>query len=1820
MKTRRSRPTIALCFFTFIVFFPLIASGQIKRDGTVGPYASVQPTLDTNTNTIEIKQEYGELSKVNLFHSFSDFNVPEKIIADFTTNFSSSAESPINNVISRVTGGNPSEIFGTLRSSIPNANFWFLNPAGVVFGQNAQIDVDGTFNVGAADSLNFSEGPRLTADTSVPPVLNVSSPVDFGFFDDSTATLTLEVNGSTLALNKGMSLSGADVKVSNATIAPADPDSDSGVVQGGPIRLDAKNTLTIADSVLELNDNGLGTILLAGTDIDVSNSDIKTSITGFDDNSFTSTTSVSGPDIDASGNIRVNAENSILFSDTTVETTTLGETEDGGDIFISAPEVKLLNASTVATNTASSYEGDGGNILINTPVLNMDADSTIQTRTESYGNGGDISLFSPDNFALSGGTVKSSVSEDARGEGGDIRIGFIEDIDSPKEIASTVTVGGGATVLSSTEYVGTCEGCDSDAGQGGDIGIAAEDSVDLSGARVETVTEGSAAGGTVTVQASSVTIQQQSTLLSSTRYEGNAGEDDNYYSPHGGEGGEIFVEAFDELVLSGSDIETETTGDGDGGYVVVRSPDVLIENESSIHSKTAGFAVGGDIDIEPCIECGEDFRFHIKDDSLIKVEGGDAYGGLIDIFRIGSFGSQVAAEDFVSGTPLDPLAGAEDFDFGPGGIVLDGKLTEEEPVQLSGPFFIIDEDMGLTEDGNLFHSFQEFNLATGETATFTGDSFIENIISRVTGGNASSIDGAIISAIPGANFFFINPNGVFFGPNATFNTSGAFYIAAATPLNFPLPPVDEGDSGDQSTLRVSSPGFFGDPTGQVRIQGSQLETPRLLAVVGTGVQVIGGAELTGQSDGRSSSVAIYASEAFTLSDSELTGNVVESEDTSTLTALRVSETPSAVQVSAPVVRLLNESEIQSEAGVSITYTGTAGDPSEFVIQEGTVLATENSGGEVGVLVSGFDTVRSEKLIQSPAVEPPPPPPCPEGCEGNPDEKNVETLDTFDEDIDFALEVAVFDQTYNHIKTACRVRPSGEDRGGFRVVKRRGLPASPEDLLMAYHPDILNADPSVEVAALPPGAQPQLAEQIDADAPQVESARALTEGTRAFRGGDYEKAGQQWARASRLYAALGNQAARGDALRKLAETQQVQGKFTESIGTLKEALKIAKKTRDRVQVASLLTSMGNANIALGDSKTAKNLLTRGLKLAQETDQPALVTTSLNNLGNLYSTEGEYQQAIRIYQQSAEAAKASNQNVQFVKALSNGARAALKAGRRDSVQRLLDGAFKWAGSLEDSSEKAVILIHLAKSYEQLAETSSRHEKHAYLKAYDSLVGAYTVSKNQDEFRARSFALGNLGSLYLKRGRLDEALYVTRVALNSANASNAPEAIYRWLWQEGRILWAMGKRGPALRSYRRAVKILEDTRQESLAQYGSSSAHFHKVVSPVYMDLVDGLVKASAIVKEPAKSQMFLVEARDTLEKFRASELREYFQDECFGESDTKSVSLEGVSETAAVVYPILFADRVDLLVSLPGGIRRFTTPVGQQEVTAEIGKFRQYVERGAEQYAGSSRRLYDWLIRPIEKDLHKAGRDTLVFVPDGPLRSVPMSALNDGDEFLVQKFAVAVTPSLTMTQPEPLDRENVRMLLAGLSEAVQDFSALDSVPQEVANIRSIYGGDVLMNRSFTVNNFGSALQAKEMSIVHIASHGSFTGREKENFLLAYDGKIHMDKLRTFIGPTRTRDNPIELLVLSACETAAGDDRAALGLAGVAIQAGARSALGSLWKISDQGTTELIAEFYQQLKNPNLTKAQALQEAQKKLLASQEFRHPFFWSPFLMINNWL
>lgn len=588
------------------------------------------------------------------------------------------------------------------------------------------------------------------------------------------------------------------------------------------------------------------------------------------------------------------------------------------------------------------------------------------------------------------------------------------------------------------------------------------------------------------------------------------------------------------------------------------------------------------------------------------------------------------------------------------------------------------------------------------------------------------------------------------------------------------------------------------------------------------------------------------------------------------------------------------------------------------------------------------------------------------------------------------------------------------------------------------------------------------------------------------------------------------------------------------------------------------------------------------------------------GNELFMRGETDAALGAYAASEERANETGEAEIALFAGANAARSKLEAGQFGGVEEQLDSLLAAAEGLGDPRNRARVRLHLGRSYAKLG----RGRRAA--KVFDE---ASRDARAAGAPRLESYALGYLGELYEEEARYEEALTLSRRALFAAQRADAADALYRWQWQLARIQHAAGDREAAIVAYRQAVSTLGAARE--LAGAG---------VEPLYVSFVDLLLARAAGADGEAR-QSLLAEARNALEDMKAAELRDYFHDACL---DAQRKAAPDTVPGALVVYPILLPDRVELVVSQGGQLTSHVVPVDRQTITDEVRAFRHMLEkRTTRQYLRPARQLYDWLIRPLEPALARGDVDTLIFVPGGVLRTVPLAALHDGErgEFLIEKIPVAITPGLTLTDPKPIDRGAVRMLAAGISEAVQGYPTLENVPREIEAVHGLFGGERLMDEKFVVERFEGEVSERSYGIVHIASHGEFTADASESFLVAYDDKLSMDRLAELVAATRFRqDQPLELLTLSACQTAAGDERAALGLAGVAVRAGARSALATLWSVNDQASTDLVTEFYTQLENPGVSRAEALQRAQVKLLHIHHYRHPGYWAPFLMINSWL
>ena len=715
----------------------------------------------------------------------------------------------------------------------------------------------------------------------------------------------------------------------------------------------------------------------------------------------------------------------------------------------------------------------------------------------------------------------------------------------------------------------------------------------------------------------------------------------------------------------------------------------------------------------------------------------------------------------------------------------------------------------------------------------------------------------------------------------------------------------------------------------------------------------------------------------------------------------------------------------------------------------------------------------------------------------------------------------------------------------------------------------------------------------------------TQGALHFSQGSLNMALQSWQQAGDYYQQAGDIQRYTGNLINQARTLQGLGYFLQARERLDQAQVQLDQADSSIKVLGL-HSLGDTLQAIGDLETAEGLYLEGLALAEAQGLIKEQAALLRSLGRLTQRQGQSETALNYYQQAAAVTPDPLQQVQ---------------AQVDKFSLLLETqTWDEVGSLVQplSSQLQALPPSRASLYAQagFAHRLIQTKQAGAVPTAAELLGK-TVQQAQalgDRY-AEAYALGYLGNAYETTQQWDSAKELTEDALLIAQLLNANDIAYQWQWQLGRILKAQNKADGAIAAYKTAFQSLQSLRYDLAAIAPDQQFSFRESVEPVYREYVDLLLGPEA---GPERLQ----QAREVIESLQIAELNNFFRSACIEE---QAVALDEVDQTnAAVIYPILLSDRIEVVVSLPDQpLQHHSAPVSREQVdetllTLQRNLVRPFVTAEAK---SAGEEIYSWLVRPIESDLRQSAVDTLVFVLDGSLRSVPMSVLYDGDRYLIENYSVALTPGLQLTAPRPLQQQGFATLAGGLTEARDGFSALENVGLELEKIEATVPSQVLLDERFTSTAFRERVEALSYPVVHLATHGQFSSRAEETFILAWDRRLNVNEISSILRTgDQTRQAPIELLILSACQTATGDDRAALGLAGVAVRAGARSTIASLWNLDDASGAFLVGNLYDQLISPETSKAEALRQAQLTLLNDPDYRAPYFWAALVLVGNWL
>ncbi len=612
----------------------------------------------------------------------------------------------------------------------------------------------------------------------------------------------------------------------------------------------------------------------------------------------------------------------------------------------------------------------------------------------------------------------------------------------------------------------------------------------------------------------------------------------------------------------------------------------------------------------------------------------------------------------------------------------------------------------------------------------------------------------------------------------------------------------------------------------------------------------------------------------------------------------------------------------------------------------------------------------------------------------------------------------------------------------------------------------------------------------------------------------------------------------------------------------------------------------------------------------------------------------------------------------------------------------------------------------------------------------------SKSLQDGQFEAYALGYWGRLYEyrflealapieKQQQLAQAEAFTKQALERAEGLNLGFMTYPWLWQQGRLLRfkrsllpidQLEKRDQllmeAIAAYESSVTQINLLKGDLITINRQNQLSFQNQIKPIYQGLIELLIEANhqkvslepsqySILEHSKKKQTqkqltgqtinlvqenfnsYLDRAIQIADSLQVAELTNFFRSDCLLASEIK---IEDIDPKAAIIYPIIIKDRVEVVVGLPNtkvsrtksnvsnkvndlsnntiwkhqsssvnlvefdqdlfSLRSLVSSRGTACQQAEFDDTNELSSTNCSRSDGEEilqvglkqpqeardetvligGQLYDILIRPFEADLEASGVETLLFLSSGSLQNIPMAVLYDQREekYLIEKYAIATSPSLQLLDSRSLSRRNVKVILGGLTVDNGPFKALGFAKPEVESIQAqAPGSQVLLDGDFTQTNLETKVNELSFPVVHLATHGVFGSTLEDTYVVTADDRLNANELSALLqGKGLGSDQPIELLVLSACETAKGDELAGLGLAGIAVRSGARSTLGSLWFVDDRSTAFLMQRFYQELADSSVSRAEALRRAQLYVKDSDELdtSEPYFWAAFVLVGNWL
>ena len=739
-------------------------------------------------------------------------------------------------------------------------------------------------------------------------------------------------------------------------------------------------------------------------------------------------------------------------------------------------------------------------------------------------------------------------------------------------------------------------------------------------------------------------------------------------------------------------------------------------------------------------------------------------------------------------------------------------------------------------------------------------------------------------------------------------------------------------------------------------------------------------------------------------------------------------------------------------------------------------------------------------------------------------------------------------------------------------------------------------------------------------------------------GEYIKALDYYQQALAIHKQVGNKPMEGTTLNNLGLTYNSLGKYAKALDYYQQALAIHKQVGDKLGEGSIISNIGSVYNYLGEYTKALDYYQQALAIRKQIGDKAGVGISLNNIGEVYGDLEEYAKALNYYQQALVIHKQVGNKLSEGTTLNNIGSVYDDLGEYIKALDYYQQALAINKQIGDKSGEGTTLNNIGSAYNNLEE---------YPKALDYYQQALKIFKQIGDKAGEGVTLSNIASLLARQKQPKLAIVFFKQSVNireqirqqlhtlpkqqQESYTKTVASTYRnladLLIEEDRIL--------------EAQQVLDLLKVQELKDYLSQVRGSNEKL--VILKPEEEILKkynrlqtsAIAIGQELAKLRKIKESNRTTQQKLRISklvklqaELNKQFNefssrkdvvaqlDKLSRQAQKMAVDLsdlDGLRDdlkrlNAVMLYPLILEDRLELIITTPDSppLRR-TVQVKRSELNRVITEFRQALQNPGSDAKTPAKKLYSWLIKPLENDLKQSQAKTIIYAPDSQLRYIPLSALHDGKQWLVQRLNInnITAKSLTDFTAKPQSQPKV---LAGAfvngNYNIQvigrnyPFRGLTYAGKEVENLTKLLPKTTkLIDKEFSKND--TTVKMNEYNIVHLATHAAFVpGDASKSFILFGSGETANLKE---IGNWTL--NNVDLVVLSACETGIGgkfgNGEEILGLGYQFQSRGVRATIASLWQVSDGGTQVLMNGFYNALKQGKITKAEALRQAQIALI---------------------